>query len=216
MKQVIYAAAAATAIAITPAASAATLIVDGNGQLTGAQGVDVQGTLYDVAFAEGTCTTSNDACGRIFGSANQALLAAQALLDQVFINTSLGNFDSSPFLTSACGVAGPGACNANVAYSFSSFGSIQTVISATAQNASASPFGDLDSVRITNATRLTNTANSPSTFWAVFSNSRIPSPVPEPGTWLMMILGFGAIGGVMRGRSGDARKQNASMRVRYR
>ena len=40
--------------------------------------------------------------------------------------------------------------------------------------------------------------------------------VPEPGTWLMMIIGFGAIGGMMRGRSGDARKQNASMRVRYR
>jgi hypothetical protein len=34
-----------------------------------------------------------------------------------------------------------------------------------------------------------------------FSNSVIvPPPVPEPGTWAMMLLGFGGIGMAMRRR----------------
>ena len=36
-----------------------------------------------------------------------------------------------------------------------------------------------------------------------------PGAVPEPATWLMMILGFGAIGGMMRG------KRRETVRVRY-
>ena len=32
------------------------------------------------------------------------------------------------------------------------------------------------------------------------SSIRINTPVPEPGTWAMMLLGFGAVGLSMRGR----------------
>lgn len=42
-------------LAGTPAFAMPTLIIDGGGQLTGATGVDVGGTLYDVTFMDGTC-----------------------------------------------------------------------------------------------------------------------------------------------------------------
>ena len=41
-----------------------------------------------------------------------------------------------------------------------------------------------------------------STHWAFdvlnVNSAVVPGGVPEPSTWLMMILGFGAIGGMMR------------------
>lgn len=37
----------------------------------------------------------------------------------------------------------------------------------------------------------------------------VPNAVPEPGTWAMLILGFGMIGAALRGRSNAAVKQRA-------
>lgn len=86
-------------------AHAAVLLVDGSGQLTGANGVDVGGTLYDVRFVDGTCISLYSDCDSAedftldFAGAG---LASQALLDQVFVDGSEGNFDSDPGLTSGC------------------------------------------------------------------------------------------------------------------
>ena len=41
---------------------AATLIVDGGGQLLGASGVNVGGTFYDVSFLGGTCEDTFSGC----------------------------------------------------------------------------------------------------------------------------------------------------------
>ena len=55
--------AGACAFALTAHVSAAPiLLVDGNGILTGATGVDVSGTLYNVTFADGTCTSLFNGC----------------------------------------------------------------------------------------------------------------------------------------------------------
>ena len=43
-------------------AAAATLITDTNGQLTGASGVNVDGTLYDVVFGPGSCADNFGTC----------------------------------------------------------------------------------------------------------------------------------------------------------
>jgi hypothetical protein len=51
-------------IVLSSAASAATLIVDSNGILTGATGVNVGGTLYDVEFVDGSCIALFDGCDR--------------------------------------------------------------------------------------------------------------------------------------------------------
>ena len=83
-------------------ASAATLDVVG-GQLMGASGVDVGGSLYDVAFVDGTCidlfTGCDDSGDFVFTNSTDAETASQALLDQVFLDGLLWNFDSEPVLT---------------------------------------------------------------------------------------------------------------------
>lgn len=85
------------------ASSAATLTIDVGGQLTGATGVNVNGTLYDVEFRDGTCFAIFDGCDDesdfTFTTITDALVASQALLDQVFVDSGLGDFDSDPSLT---------------------------------------------------------------------------------------------------------------------
>jgi len=120
----------------------ATLVVN-NGVLMGATGVDVNGTLYDVSFLDGTCIELYNGCdgNTDFPFTNPADLndgvllgaAMQALLDQVFIDSPLGTFDSQPDSMNGCNV--PGGCRvftplwanvgANSVGVFSAFNSVQ-------------------------------------------------------------------------------------------
>ena len=85
-------------------ASAATLNVVG-GQLLGASGVDVDGTLYDVEFLDGTCVELYSGCDMAsdftFTTQADAELASQALLDQVFLD-GVDLFDTVPGTTNGC------------------------------------------------------------------------------------------------------------------
>ena len=78
---------AAVLVLMAGGAQAATLNVIG-GQLYGASGVDVGGTLYDVEFLDGSCITLFTGCDNAsdftYQSQAAAVLASQALLDQVF------------------------------------------------------------------------------------------------------------------------------------
>lgn len=66
------------------AATAPRLLVNGNGLLTGANGVDVNGTLYDVTFQEGSCVALFSGCDSAadfaFGTDVAASAASSALL----------------------------------------------------------------------------------------------------------------------------------------
>ena len=96
---------------VAGSAQAATLDIQG-GQLFGATGVDVAGTLYDVQFIDGTCAALYIGCELSnpgsFGDQTFALLASQALDTQVFIDSGLGNFDSDPQLTNGCNASAGG------------------------------------------------------------------------------------------------------------
>jgi hypothetical protein len=98
---------AALALAATfslGSAQAALLTVTGD-KLTGATNVDVGGTAYDVQFVDGSCNAIFGGClTSLFAFSSQvtAFQAAQALLDQVFLDGSLGQFDSLPRLTNGC------------------------------------------------------------------------------------------------------------------
>lgn len=84
-----------TLLTLSMGANSATLVVSG-GQLVGATGVDVDGTLYDVEFLEGSCNTLFSGCTDFdFTTYAAATLASQALLDQVF----LGVYDADATLT---------------------------------------------------------------------------------------------------------------------
>ena len=97
--------AAACAFAVASQAGAAVLQVNTSGILTGATGVNVGGMLYDVTFADGSCNSLFNGCAQSafsFNTQPSALLAGQALLDQVLINSVAGQFDSLTSKTFGC------------------------------------------------------------------------------------------------------------------
>lgn len=75
-----------------------------DGQLFGAQNVNVQGKLYDVAFLDGTCEELFGGCDStedfVFQTEQTARAAATALSIYVFTVNSI--FDISPELTNGC------------------------------------------------------------------------------------------------------------------
>jgi hypothetical protein len=96
------------------AAPAAPVLQVEGGVLTGARGVSVNGELYDVEFRDGTCIELFSGCDSLSDftfTDSRAIAASQALLDQVFVDGVLGNFDSMPALTRGCGDnTGQGFC----------------------------------------------------------------------------------------------------------
>jgi hypothetical protein len=92
----------------TAPAGAASLQVT-SGILTGASGVIVNGQSYDVAFRDGTCIDLFGGCDQasdfVFQTQVDALSAAGALMSSVFLDTSLGLFDSVPGITRGCEIS---------------------------------------------------------------------------------------------------------------
>lgn len=90
-------------------ANAASLIVDANGILLGADQVNVDNALYNVRFLDGTCGDLYNGCDEI-GDASFAppqpleatASALRALMDQVFLDGPLGAFDTDPSLINGC------------------------------------------------------------------------------------------------------------------
>ena len=82
--------------------AAPVLQVNADGVLTGAKGIDVADTLYDVEFKDGTCISlfsgCDDASDLTFQDDATAFFAAQVLLNSVLMN----QFDTNPALTFGC------------------------------------------------------------------------------------------------------------------
>jgi len=111
--------AAACAFAIASQAGAAVLQVNTSGILTGATGVDVGGTLYNVTFADGSCNSLFNSCVQsafAFNTFADVRLAGIALLDQVYIDSSAGEFDSAT--SNILGCVSPYQCVGAIPYSF--------------------------------------------------------------------------------------------------
>lgn len=172
-------------------ASAATHIVNANGQLTGATGVLVGGTAYDVEFVDGTCSaifTGCDSPSDFILTGPQALAAANALLEQVFTNSAAGSFDTIPSLTLGC--ESDFLCRTLIP-SQQAFNSSSTSILASYNGSQ-----DIDGVGFA---ILGGGFDSTLTEGFNFARFKV-SAVPEPATWLMMLIGFAAIGIGQRGR----------------
>lgn len=185
------AAAGAISLLASNPASAATLITDSSGQLTGASGVMVNSISYEVQFGGSTCSAFFSGCDEDsdfdFSDFTLAEQAAQALLDQVFVNA----FDASPNLTLGC--TNTTQCLALIPVKFNTAGTL--VDGVRAWNSSAE---SLDSWARSSVNPSTDYGAQPNTTFARFRLTSAVGAVPEPSTWMMMILGIGFVGGSMR------------------
>ncbi len=164
----------------------ATLIVAGDGTLLGATDVLVDGTLYEVEFVDGRCFDLFDGCDElsdfVFTDEATALLAAQALLDQVMV----GIYDLDPELIFGCGDLR--LCQTIIPYAVSG-GVFQYVQAANFDPAVGPNRVSLQEVSITFDTR-----NNESINFARFT------VVPEPLTLLLFGVGLAGLAVIRRRR----------------
>ncbi len=108
-------------MALTSPAQAVTLNVVG-GQLLGASGVNVNGSLFDVEFLDGSCVSLFNGCDAVtdftFQTEIDARLAAQAILDTVLLDGPLGQFDTFPGLVAGIGASGASVGSFQIPFTF--------------------------------------------------------------------------------------------------
>jgi hypothetical protein len=123
----------------------------------------------------------------------------------VFWNTGAGQFDSDPSLTFGCGEATGvfDSCTVIIPYSLGSSGDF---LASYAKNVFES-FVQVDAVGFGTYPLSKDTSDSVYNYGNVFvrfTQTPATPAVPEPSTWAMMLLGFGAIGFAARRRRAQA------------
>lgn len=181
---------ACAALAAMPRAVAASpvLQIDANGILTGASGVDVAGTLYDLQFIDSSCAAIWSGCDSVsdldFQTQTDALAAAQALLDQVVGN---GNpYDMQPELISGCQGTGFAGCTIWIPYNVVLMNQTDFVITTAAAIDNPGLFNSLGGGGGLNTSDL---GGLPIATFARFTPA---APVPEPTS--LLLLATGALG----------------------
>ena len=170
---------AAIAFATAAQAGAAPiLLTNSNGILTGATGVDVGGTIYDVTFADGSCNSLFNGCTQsafTFRNPTDAARAAQAVIDQVFINGPAGYFDDHP--SKILGCANEFYCYTVVPYSLSG---------GYVAGAAATNYSNIDARRDAVVYPHIEASSDLSTYttfnFAIFQLAPLPVDVPEPAS----------------------------------
>jgi hypothetical protein len=192
---------AACMLTCSSVGSAAVLQVASNGILTGATGVNVDGALYDVSFVDGTCVEIFAGCDSnndfLFNTFVSSTLASLALSQQVFLDGSLGNFDSLPGLTKGC-------LSESICYAWTPFGvGFNGVLSskyfANVTDEFNDSIGTAASDNTENLAPLPNRADR--AVWAKWT----PAVVPEPASVALIAAGLLGLWFAQRDRKPRAR-----------
>jgi len=188
---------AAVLVLTAAPASAANLIVDSSGTLTGATDVNVGGSLFNVDFLDGTCASVFSGCDQnsdfAFNSGAEGAAAGLALLDQVLIGPFDLNVQGSGAFTRGCGTN----ITCSIAIPLQINPTPPFIVTQFVTNSSLEA-NDRNFPGLTNILRDEDfSLNSFNTF-ARFT--RQTAAVPEPSTWATMLIGFGAIGVALRRR----------------
>nr|WP_314445732.1 PEPxxWA-CTERM sorting domain-containing protein [uncultured Sphingomonas sp.] len=189
----LLAAAAFAALSIAAPSQAATLVINSDGKLTGATGVQVGSDLYNVSFTTGTCAGNFSGCDSssdfTFKTSDDAFAAVSALASQVFA----GIYDTNGGLTCSSRISP--FCDVIVPY--------QVFVSGSVFEAFRNNDVEFDDFLYSGNSFPVDQALGVNGRFAVFSftgPASVTAPVPEPSTWAMMMVGFGAIGASMRRR----------------
>jgi hypothetical protein len=170
-----------------------------NGSLLGASGVNVNGALYDVSFQDGVCADLYDGCDQNsdFPFANpldaddvtMGLAANIALLEQVFIDSPLGAFDSVPSLTNGCFAVG--GCQVSTPLFLSQGGNGLGILWLFNRNNVDGDIGTGSGAGLRSFdTRIQNPVND-SHVYAVW---HLAAPVPEAPPYAMLLAGMALVG----------------------
>lgn len=179
-------------LTIAHANAAPVLLLDNDGVLTGAKNVEIAGNHYDVKFAVGSCNSLFNNCDPsafTFNTEATARQAAQALLDQVFIDGQAGQFDS--VTTSILGCTHQVACIPYIPFAIWSLDASQFV-SMDVFNFSAGRGTDF--VDIEPLPKWLDTARFDYVNFALFTPAApASSEVPEPGSMALFTLAMAGL-----------------------
>lgn len=186
---------------VTNAHSTMILNIDSGTTLVGVQNLNVNGTLYNVEFIRGTCFdvfgTCDGSATFVFSNEASALLAGQALLDQVFLDLVTGeNFDTEPDIYFAQGCGNYWLCESIIPYGANT-SHVQGVVVINARPGwagSAGPDGTgLDSVSNVGTSLVTGLETSYARFTLV--------EVSSPSVFILLLLAMSTIMLRQKGRS---------------
>lgn len=164
------------------------------GQLQGASDVIVGTSSFDVEFLDGTCAALFDGCNQpgdfAFSDETTALDAAQALLDQIFVDVPGGAFDSDPRLT-----RGISRASGSIIVPFSAGDPRFDAVVITNK-----PGSLVDEFHSTNPLFSLDTLFHGDLAFARFTSTSTPSAVPLPVGGLLLLSALAGLGALRRGK----------------